>query len=104
MSKMINLHWVDDSNKQWKLSIVNEGCAKWHEIGLQIEMPAGKLEGLKEKRDNVACFTEVLSYWIQTGGNSSYRATWIGLQTILRDCELSALADTIKAAMPYLDL
>lgn len=102
MDKLKHLRWYDSTRRERKLSIVNEACAKWHDIALQIEMPDGILEDLKDKHDNVTRFTEVLSYWIKTGGNTNYRATWIGLQTILRDIGLSVLAEKIGAAMPYL--
>ena len=103
MEKLKHLRWYDSSGRERKLSIVNEGCAMWHDIALQIEMPSGILEEMKDKRDNVTRFTEVLSYWIKTGGSTNYRATWIGLQTILRDTGLSVLAERIEAAMPSLN-
>ena len=103
MAKLINLQWYDSNKKQFQLNIVNEGCSKWHNIGMLIGMKEGILSGVEEKRTNVARFTEVLKHWIQTGGNN-YCATWIGLQSVLLDSELGSLAEMIRAAMPYLDL
>ncbi len=85
MSKLLNVQWYDDCKKCYQMSIVNEGCAKWHDIGLLIDMQIGLSQ---DKHDNTSCFTKVLEHWISTGGNANYPATWIGLQNILLDSEL----------------
>lgn len=102
MAKLKNLQWYDDKKTAWKLSIVNEGCSKWHDIGVLVGVPTGILEGMRKQHNIAECFTEVLQYWIQTGGNPSYPATWIGLQNVLADSELGVLAAKIKAAIPYI--
>ena len=65
MAKLKNL-WLSDGSQ---LNIVNEGCSKWHDVGLLIDMPSGILSGVQEKHNIVLRFTEVLNHWIQNGGN-----------------------------------
>ena len=101
----LDMHWSDTSNQQQKLNIVKEGCGKWHNIGIHIEMPQGELDALnQDKHNNSDRFTEVLTYWTQTGGNLRYPATWIGLQNVFHDTELGSLAGKIQEAMPFLKL
>ncbi len=102
---LLNLDWHDNENQKRQLNIVNHGCAKWRGFGEFIGMSPGELDGIDTKHRSVAeQFKAVLNHWIQTGGTPRYCATWLGLQTILRDLELGTLAGMIKEAMPFLDL
>ena len=105
MKHLVNLTWKDGSQTKKELKIINIACAKWEDIGILVGVDQASLEELSEKNIiNSKKFRDVLKKWIDKGGTETYPATWMGLQTVLRDIEYAALAEKIKAAMPFLDL
>ena len=69
--------------------IIPEIAVKWYEIGLELNIPVGKLEAIKNERDHCGarCF-EMLQMWFNRGTNvkqESERPTW---KTCIMPCLL----------------
>lgn len=77
-----------------KASIIH----KWREIGNLVGVPLEKLEVWAKEKDAEDCCDAVLMHWLK---NSSphYSVSWEGLYELLRDCDLSQVADNLKEAV-----
>ena len=79
--------------------IVPEIAVKWYEIGLELDIPAGKLEAIKNERDHCGarCF-EMLQMWFHRGENvkESERPSWKNMDKAMRAVDLNFRADNLK--------
>ena len=79
--------------------IVPEIAVKWYEIGLELDIPASKLNTIKNETDHcdARCF-EMLQMWLNRGENAEEfeRPSWKNMEKAMRAVELNFRADNLK--------
>ena len=77
-----------------------QGRKKWYKIGLQLGLPPGDLDSIKEFQHNDPdhCITATLNVWL----TSSYQPSWSSLAEALRAtsvgyCDLADQIDQLSA-------
>jgi len=74
-------------------------AVKWYDIGLELEIPGGKLEVIKNERDHCGerCF-EMLQIWLDRGPNvkESEIPNWKNMCDAMRANDLNARAEELE--------
>ena len=77
-----------------------EGRAKWYNLGLELGIPAGTLEAIKQTNHHVVddCFRETVLTWLKS---YELRPSWSSLARSLRAAPvgLGELADQLNYSM-----
>ena len=82
--------------------IIPEIAVKWHEIGLELNIPAGKLGIIKNNPDpSGACCLDMLQLWFNRGNvqQESNRPTWKNMYDAMCAIDLSARAADLKESI-----
>ncbi len=74
---------------------------KWKDFGLRLNMTLNDLEALeREHRGNARdIWNRVMDHWLAGRGGCDYPASWEGLYTLLRDLDLSEVANELEKAV-----
>ena len=89
--------------------VIPEIAVKWYEIGLELQIPLGKLEAIKNERDHCGarCF-EMLQTWFLRGNKvkkESERPTWKNMYNAMCAIDLNFRAKNLKTLIlkTYMD-
>lgn len=102
LANLTLLKWTDENDKSQTLRIREEISSKWTEAGDLLGVSSSRLDAIGDCRrgDTVMCSRDVLQEWIRTnGGPGSYSVTWDGIVSLLKDMQLTNVADILKNAL-----
>jgi hypothetical protein len=94
------LKWEDC---QQTFSLEDMVSAKWMKFGLRVGLTMNRLESWEEQYNKNAsrCWLKVMGHWLNNGGTEHYPATWEGLYTLVRDCDLPEVALSLLKALEH---
>ena len=94
------IEWRDEKGEIKQLRIKQLICNQWKNIGDLLEIPESVLESwnTKHKEDSLKCIDSVMSHWLKCPIDD-YPVSWEGLKKLLKDVELSKVAEDIELAL-----
>jgi hypothetical protein len=96
------LKWEDRHGHQRTFRLEDMVSAKWMKFGLRVGLTMDQLEFLEKRYKNASrCWLEVMRHWLNDGGTQHYPATWEGLYTLMRDCDLSEIGLSFLKALEH---
>ena len=92
--------WTDGNGQPKSLRILDEISSRWTEVGDLVGLSPAHLEGIEMDRLRVSklCCRDVLHDWIQDN-QGSYPVSWEGLICLLKDMNLTVLAEELENAV-----
>ena len=95
------LKWRDEYGDQHVFRLAAQVCASWKSMGILLGMTSNDLEVLEREyhykpRD---IWSRVAERWLAGGGGRSYPPTWEGLFYLLKDMELTKVAEDMEKAV-----
>ena len=99
------MKWKDSQGQSKEIRIIKESSHKWTNMGDLLEIPPAELTSyqIAHLNRNEGCYRDVLLYWLDGKGSSSYPVTWDGFHELLMDVELVALAEKMSEALQTTD-
>ena len=94
--------WKDESGAKQQLRIIEETSSEWEDLAIFLGLSTSKIDGIKKEFFMKAeqCCLRVFDHWIISNGEfTDYPVTWSGLQELLEDIGLRALAKLLKTAL-----
>ena len=100
-SKYLQLiKWKDGEGEIHRFHLIDMIANKWRSIGQTLGIKPAQLAGIsKQYMENATdCCRDVLGRWLDNPP-SDYPVTWDGLVELLRDVQLSQVADELESAL-----
>ena len=94
------IEWRSKQGKKEKFRLKQLICHKWKGLGCLLEIPLPILLGWEKRyrEDPMDSIDAVLSHWLENP-TDYYPITWPGLYRLLKDAELSQVAEDLKLAL-----
>ena len=98
------LEYIDAGEKKQVIKLYDTIAHKWSKVGEILGLNNGELECIDRDRvDGHGKAVAVLQKWMENATNlprhDKYPMTWTGLVTLLKDCDLGVLAETLDKAL-----
>ena len=92
--------WTDENGQPKSLRILDEISSRWTEAGDLLGLSPARLKSIEADRLRVSksCCRDVLHDWIQDN-QGSYPVNWEGLICLLKDMNLTVLANELENAL-----
>ena len=97
---LLLIEWMNVKGEIKQLRIKQLICNQWRDIGDLLEIPQSIVESwnTKHKEDPLKCINPVMRHWLQCP-TDDYPVSWEGLKKLLKDVQLSEVAQDIELAL-----